>query len=242
MSETLKNTERVEEDNSNSWDAISEVPFAGEHLEKKQVARKEYLDILSEVGADLESANLGENSIEVVIDAAGTDGEKYKDEAGKLQRAANILDAEMMRRKMEKAYYSFALELGKTPEEEAEKREQLTNARNSALEKMQAAHNFAQAELRQAYPELSDREAGKEFFGYESWAIKPSELSTVNGGENDGKTFDAEGVEVSSERNPSNKERFDKINKAIELRSEMHSSSYSDNLPSEIGIFRSGEV
>lgn len=65
---------------------------------------------------------------------------------------------------------------------------------------MQVAHNLAQEELRKAYPDLNDREASKKFFGYESWAINPLELSSVPSGENDGKVYDANHKEVSSER------------------------------------------
>ena len=234
MSEMLNNTERVEENNANSWDSVSEVPFAGgEQAGEKPSAEKEYLDIVENISSDLEGdQNLGENSINVLVESVG---DSHQENLGKMQRAAKILDAEMIRRKSESAYYDAALKLAKIPEGEQERREMFTSARESALERMNAAHTFALEELRKAYPDLSDKEASEKFFGYESWAVNPSELST---NATNGETFDAENNKLTTEKAPANPDRVALINKAVELRSNMHGPAYSENIQDEIGIFR----
>lgn len=247
MSEELKiSPENGQEPvDNNEWENLGkEVPFNGERLEQKQADRKEYLDILAEVGSGMEPENnLGDNSIKVVIEAAGEDAaNKYKNQLGEMQAAAKIIDAEMIRRKSEAAYDDFVIKLGKLLGEDSEYRERLTAARDAAWTRAQTAHNFAKEELRKAYPNLSDKEASKEFFGYESWAVSPQELSVAAGGENDGKMYDGDHNEISSKKNPDNPERTQIIDRAIELRSNAHGAAYSDQLIDEVGIFHEGAV
>ncbi|MBR2588738.1 hypothetical protein IKE84_00075 [Candidatus Saccharibacteria bacterium] len=246
MSEKLNNSpENVQEASGKSdWDNLSEVPFRGaEQIDKKQADRKEYLDILVEVGDGMQAENvIGENGVNLVAEEVDGDKAKYESHFGEMQTAAKIIDAEMIRRKSESAYYDLATKLASLPEDALEERNAITATRDSAKERMQAAHNLAQEELRKAYPDLNDREASKKFFGYESWAINPLELSSVSGGENDGKVYDTNHKEVSSERKPDNQERVEMINKAIEIRSNMHGAVYSDNISDEVGVFKRGEI
>lgn len=242
MSEKLNtNPEDVSKNSSNNkWDSLAEVPFKNsEQIDKKQAERKEYLDILATVGNGLRAdSKAGENSVGLVIEAVDGDKSAYEGHLDEMQMAAKIIDAEMISRKSESAYYDLATKLGSLPEGESEERNALTFARDSALKRMQEAHNLAQEELRKAYPDLDDRAASKKFFGYESWGIDKSVLSSSTNGE----TFDANGKEVSSENKPDDPERVAMINKAIEIRSNTHGKAYSDHIQSEIGVFRRGEV
>lgn len=246
MSEKLNtNPENVQEAGGNSgWENLSEIPFKGaEQIDKKQANRKEYLDILVEIGNGMQAENIiGENGVNLVAEEVNGDKTKYESHFGEMQTAAKIIDAEMIRRKSESAYYDLATKLASLPEDALEERNAIATARDSAQERMHAAYNLAQEELRKAYPDLNDIEASKKFFGYESWAINPLKLSTVSGGENDGKVYNTNHNEVSSERRPDNPKRVEMINKAIEIRSNMHGAAYSDDISNEVGVFRRGNI
>lgn len=224
---------------SNNWESLSEVPFnGGEQVDKKQADRKEYLDILATVGNGLKTdSNIGENSVSLVVEAVDGDTSVYEGHLDEMQTAAKIIDAEMIRRQSETAYYELATKLGAIPED-SEERESLTSAKDAAEKRMHDAHNLAQNELRKAYPDLDDKAASKKFFGYESWGLNQTELSSSTSGD----TFDADGKKVSSEHKPDDPERLALINKAIEIRSNAHGKAYSDHIQSEIGVFRRGEI
>lgn len=244
MNEQLRNNHENNADNGGQetgWEKLSKVPFTGaESLNKKQENRKEYLNTLLEVsdGINAEPITDAEHSLNLVIEAIGKDGDKYKDNLDGMQKAAKIIDAEMLRRRYEDAYYGLSFRLGEMPEDDKNK-QALIDSRDSAQRHMQEAYTLAKNELQKAFPGLDVREASKKFFGFESWGVNPSELTSSL---IDGKMYDADQNEISSERNPNNPDRVEKINKAIEIRSNLHGAVYSDEITSEAGVFRKGEV
>ena len=215
MENINQNINQAPEQIDNEWDILREKP-----------ASEEYLDILEELSSGVKGdEELGSHSIGVMIESA-KDAANYEAHAHEMQRAAKIIDAEMIRRDSEKELKDATLELNNTPEGEREKREQLIAERDSAEERMNNAYAVARRELSEAYPDISTKEASRKFFGYESWATDPSGEQTIV----------QEGI--STEQNPDDPERMEKINKAIELRSELHGPAYSDYLPEEIGVFK----
>ena len=233
MSEILR-TDDEQTKNGSEWDILRE----DTENKAEKPARVEYLDIIEDLSDGITGEEeLGVYSIEKMF--GPEDEEKYASKSHEMQRAATIIDAEIIRRNSETALQNAIIELGKTPEDETEKREMLLSAREAAEERMHDAYVVAKRELRKAYPGVSDKEASKEFFGYESWAIEPDELSASV---TNNKSYDKDGEEISTESNPDDAARVEEINRAIELRSAMHGPVYSDYLPSEVGIFQDSQI
>lgn len=237
MSEKLNtNPENKQPNHEQSpWDTLEqEVPFAGESAYEKRIAkRKEYLDLILKLsdGINIPSEPTHENTIKDAFNRID-DASKYEKHADTMQITAEIVDTAMLRDEYENREFQYRTSTSLNHKEKISGAE---HYRQKSLE----AQQLGLEKLRRIFPGLDDRKASEKFFGYESWAINPIELtssvSTIP--ETDERTFDAQRQEVTSEQRPANPERAKMIKRAIELRQDLHSPAWTSEPIGEIGQF-----
>lgn len=248
MAEKLNtNPENIQEQQEqNAWDTMGdEVSFAGERIEKLEAKKKEYLDIVFDLSEGLSVPLDHEEKYGIERTFRGVDdSSKYEERVGQMQIAAELIDAAMLREIYSRGETDHLVMATEFPKETEEYQSHIKSARICGKASLEA-QQIGVEKLHEAYPGIDEKEASKRFFGYESWAINPYEITTVASTPDHnevGKKFDAQHREISSERRPANPERAEKVAHAIKLREELWRGFsgvmvMSDEVASNIGNF-----